>query len=928
MDTTKLFDKFSYLTAINAEYIDEIYARYLEDPNSIDDTWRYLFEGIELGAEFSENSVASPAHQTQTPPSPATAASGDRFSLEMYQLTHSFREQGHKLAHLDPLEMKGNGVDDSQPEVWRAKLLEMGVDPNLASQVASQPSLKGLSDKLKQVYCQTVGVEAAYITQNEVRNWLYSKVESGVLKQPLSKELKLHVLKKLTQAEGLENFLHTRYIGAKRFSLEGGDAIIPALDVVLDEACQRGSREVVMGMAHRGRLNVLTNLLGKKYEILFSEFEGNYNESAGEGDVKYHMGYSTDVKTISGGQLHFALLANPSHLEIVDPVVEGVVRAKQERMKDADRTQVLPVLIHGDAAFAGQGLVYETLQLSKLKGYKTGGTLHFIINNQIGFTTDPIDSRSTLYCSDLAKMFEMPVFHVNGDDAEALVNVTKLAVEFIRKFQQDVVIDIVCYRKYGHNEGDEPSYTQPLMYKKIKVHKTPRTLYGERLVREGIITDHEVTTLNEQVLQTMLDAQHITKKDAPKPSIAAFDGVWKKFRLGLPQDFGVPVPATKVSAEVLREVGKCISTAPGGFNVHSKLLRLLEQRRKMIDEGQGIDWGMGEALAFGSLLLEGVPVRLSGQDVERGTFSHRQSVLYDFENGSKQILLNNIRPDSQAKYMVHNSHLSEQAVLGFEFGYSVAEPNALVIWEAQFGDFANGGQIVIDQFICSAESKWQRSSGLVMLLPHGFEGQGPEHSSARLERFLGLCGRYNMTVCNLTTPAQIFHALRRQVKREFRKPLVVMSPKSLLRSPFAVSTFKDFTDDVFHEVLEDRDVNKSEVKRVLFCTGKIYYELFAERQKLSRTDTALVRVEELYPWPEAQVKKVLSGYPNVKDVYWVQEEPKNMGAWRSIYEPLVQSLQTGQSLHYIGREVAAAPAVGSPKRHEREQRAIIDQSFT
>lgn len=921
-------EKFSYLQSSNVEYIDELYQKYLENPDSIDDTWRFLFEGIELG-EQSAVAAAPPVTPTAKP-SIDQINGGVGFSQEakVVDLIQAYRQRGHLIADLNPLDQ---GAKREHPLLDLKQFGFSAVDLDTKFRAArllglGEATLRDIIGFLKETYCSSIGVEYTHMQDLASLDWLQQQMEKNRNRSNFSSEQKRNLLWKLTQAESFEQFLHTRYIGAKRFSVEGGDAIIAALDTTIQTAGSLGCTDLVLGMAHRGRLNVLTNIFGKKYEVVFSEFEGNYNSSAGEGDVKYHMGYSADVLTTSGSPMHLSLLANPSHLEAVNPLVEGVVRAKQDQKKDAARSRVLPVLIHGDAAFAGQGVIYETLQLSKLNGYTTGGTLHFVINNQVGFTTNPVDSRSTPYSTDVAKMLESPIFHVNGDDVEAVAHVTQLALQFLRTFKRDVVIDIICYRRFGHNEGDEPSYTQPLMYKKIKNHPTPRAVYASVLARSGALAEAESKQLLEKSQATLTASQAITKQEAPVPTISVFESAWKGLRQSQESDFGAPVK-TGVSEDVLKSIASSLSKVPAGFQVHPKLMRLLESRQKMVSDRAGIDWGMGESLSFGSLLCEGISVRITGQDVERGTFSHRQSVLNDFETGAKYTPLNHIKP-GQSLYEVHNSALSEYAVLGFEFGYSLAEPRSLVIWEAQFGDFANGAQIIIDQFLSSAESKWLRMSGLVLLLPHGYEGQGPEHSSARLERFLQLCGRNNMTVCNLTTPAQIFHALRRQVVRPFRMPLVVMSPKSLLRHPQAVSNLDEFISGCFKEVIDDSAVaDPAQVNRLLLCSGKIYYDLAAEREKLSRKDVAIIRVEELYPWPKAQIAGLFQKYTGVSEVCWVQEEPRNMGSWRAMFESITESLPSGMKLRYIGRDVAASPAVGSPKRHEKEQRAIVEQCY-
>jgi 2-oxoglutarate dehydrogenase E1 component len=847
---------------------------------------------------------------------------------KVLDLIMAYRHRGHLLAHLDPL---SDAPPASHPmlDLGSFGLTESDLDSRFrAARLLGFPDspLRDILSFLKETYCGSVGVEYMHMQDKDALVWLQQAMESTRNKAQLDGDEKKRILRKLSEAELFENYIHTRYIAQKRFSVEGGDAVIPALDTLINEASALGVSDLVVGMAHRGRLNVLTNIFGKNYASVFAEFEGNYAKTAGEGDVKYHMGYSADVTTTAGASMHLSLMPNPSHLEFVSPVVEGVARAKQTIKKDVQRNKVLPVLIHGDAAFAGQGVVYETLQLSKLRAYATGGTMHIVINNQVGFTTDPSDARSTPYATDVAKMLESPVFHVNGDDVEAVVHVIKLATRFVQRFQRDVFIDLICYRKYGHNEGDEPSFTQPLMYGKIKNHATPRAIYASKLTQGGTLTGSDVTALNDEIMATLTAAHNEAKGGRSAEPMSEFLGEWKGLKRPADGDLWAPVK-TQISESTFKEVGQVLGRAPEGVAPHPKLQRLLETRGKMATDGAGIDWGMGEMLAYGSLMAEGVRIRLTGQDCERGTFSHRHAIINDVNTGQKTNVLG-AWSGAKAGFEVINSNLSEMAVLGFEYGYSLADPKALVIWEAQFGDFSNGAQVIIDQFIAAGESKWNRSSGLVMLLPHGYEGQGPEHSSARLERFLQLCGRNNMQICNLSTPAQIFHALRRQVKRDFRMPLVVMSPKSLLRHPEAVSTMADFVKGGFQEVIaETESLEVSKVKRVVLCSGKVYYDLRAERKKSGRTDVALVRVEQLYPWPKARIQEELAKYKKATDLVWAQEEPRNMGAWRPLLEHLHDTVPATMKLSYAGREVAAAPACGSPKQHAKEQAALVAQAL-
>ncbi len=925
--------KFSYLKSTNASYIDELFGRYIKDPGSVEESWRYFFEGLELGRSTAPNGKG--AALSVLPGAGATTGQVDLSSeAKVADLINAYRERGRLLADIDPL----NPASSSHPML---ELAHFGLTEADLSRTFTAGKLLGigpakLSDilvHLRETYCHSIGVEFTHIQNTEQRVWLQARMESSRNSEKLDIETRKQILKRLTESEAFERFLHTRYVAQKRFSVEGGEAVISSLDAMIEVGAELGAQEFVLGMAHRGRLNVLTHVMGKKPELIFTEFEGNYktDTSHGEGDVKYHKGYSADFNTRKGKRVHLSLASNPSHLEFINPVVEGVARAKQESRGDHERLQVLPVLIHGDAAFAGQGVCYETLNLSQLEGYKTGGTLHIVINNQVGFTTDPRDARSTTYATDLAKMLDVPIFHVNGNDAEAVWYVSKLATEWRQKFKADVFIDLLCYRKHGHNEGDEPSFTQPLLYKKIKATPSPREAYAAALVKSGIITESEAQAMVDAVMTKLTEAQTKARAEVPQPHVSVFEGVWKGLKQASNGDLFAPVK-TAVDEKTIKALADKLYKMPAGFTVHPKLGRFFEARLKAIQEGKGIDWGNGEALAFATLVSEGHPVRLSGQDAERGTFTHRHAAVSDYETGQKHITLQHLDA-KQAPFFVHNSHLSETGVMGFEYGYSIAAPNSLVIWEAQFGDFANGAQVIIDQFIASSESKWQRMSGLTLLLPHGYEGQGPEHSSARLERFLTLSGKQNMIVANLTTPAQLFHALRRQLKRDFRKPLVIMSPKSLLRHPQAVSQLSDFTAGSFQEAIDDAAVDAKNVKRVLISAGKVHYDLVNERTERKRTDVAIMRLEQIYPFPAQRLAAILARYP-AAEIVWVQEEPRNMGAWTFVFATWNGGLdefrtQVGnRGIRYVGREIGAAPAVGSAKIHETEQRALIEKAFS
>lgn len=935
--------KFDYLSHVAPEYLEELFSQYQSNPFSLDDSWRYFFDGFAIaeqsppvlngnGAQAHANGVNG-KDQTPTAREIADASLGAidwSAEAKVMDIIQAYRRLGHRQALINPLSKESPHPELLQLEKFGLSQKDLHRKFQAGKWVGlGLASLEQIIDHLRSVYCGTVGVEIGHINDVAVRDWLLQRLEGErALARTLSNEDKKRIHFRLAESEGFERFLHTRYVAQKRFSIEGGESTIPGLDTLIEQSADLGVKDIVIGMAHRGRLNVLTHILGKKPEYIFTEFEGNYKVdlSEGEGDVKYHMGYSADVTTRNGKEVHLSLGFNPSHLEFINPVAEGVARAKQDAIADTTGEKVMPVLIHGDAALAGQGVCYETINFSKLTAYSTGGTVHLVINNQVGFTTSPHDSRSTLYPTDLAKMLESPIFHVNGDDPEAVVRVMQLCAEFRQKFKSDIFVDIVCYRKYGHNEGDEPSFTQPLMYKTIKEHPSPREGYENRLVETGIISKDEAVGVVKSIQDGYTAAQKIAKEKAPHPAVSAFSGRWKGFKKPTEAEL-FKDSKTALSEKEMKATAKAINQFPQEFHLHSKLSRFFEARLHAIESGEKIDWGNGEILAYASLLKEGIPVRILGQDAERGTFTHRHAIVYDSETGKSYSPLQEYAKDT--KFTIHNSLLSEAAALGFEYGYSIANPQALVVWEAQFGDFANGAQVIIDQFICSSESKWNRMSGLVLLLPHGYEGQGPEHSSARLERFLQLCGKLNMQVANLTTPAQIFHALRRQVHRDYRKPLVIMSPKSLLRNPQAVSTLDEFTNGSFQEVLDDpKSKSLKKVKRVVLCSGKVFYELNDQRESSKNTSTAIVRIEQLYPWPKQKLAKILKAYPGA-ELVWVQEEPKNMGSWsyiRMIWDEYSKEVENRQ-IQYVGREICAAPAVGSTKVHVETQKAILEQAL-
>jgi multifunctional 2-oxoglutarate metabolism enzyme len=842
------------------------------------------------------------------------------------QMINAYRVRGHLIADLDPLGAEPSHHAELDPESYGLTIWDL--DREFFSGTLGEATGKGqatlreILETLRQTYCGKIGAEYMHIQLPERKRWLQQRMEPAANNWPISKEVRLRVLRDLVNSEEFEHFLHSRFIGQKRFALEGGEAAIAILEAILRRAANHDVQEAIIGMSHRGRLNLLANALGIDVKWIFSEFEGVDPSSVqGSGDVKYHLGGLGVRKFENGRELKISVAPNPSHLEAVDPVVEGITRPKQDAAGDVNRERIIPLLLHGDAAFAGQGVVAETLNLAELDGYSTGGTIHLIINNQIGFTTLPDESRSTQYCTDISRGFQAPIFHINADDPEAGIRVAEIAYDYRQQFKGDVVIDLNCYRRHGHNEADDPSYTQPILYRKIKDHPSVATIYAERLMREGLVTAEEVKAIHKAALDR-LAAAHAEVQKQSRP--------YELEELVTPsaEELARPVPPVAIDRAMIERVVAGIHTFPADFHLHPKLRGFVERRREAVEKDLPIDWALGEALAFGSLVLQGTRVRLSGEDSGRGTFTQRHLAFYDSENSSRYIPMQHIAPD-QARFDVYDSSLSEFAVLGFEFGYTVGDPLALTLWEAQFGDFANGGQIVIDQFIACSESKWGQPSGLVMLLPHGYEGQGPEHSSARIERFLSLCAEDNMQVVNCTTPAQYFHVLRRQMyggkdRRGLRKPLVIFTPKSLLRHAKAVSRLDDFTGGKFVEILDDSTVDPSQVSRVVFCSGKVYYDLLAGRDELKAPGAAIVRVEQMYPFAADQVERILARYPSNAQVIWAQEEPANMGAWRFVREQLADLLGTnGRAPRYAGRTPSASPATGSGKRHQQEQADIV-----
>jgi 2-oxoglutarate dehydrogenase E1 component len=951
-------DTYSYIANADAVAIETLYQAYRNNPESVDFGWRKFFEGFDFSQQFPEGAPVVPgtangtatngsASKPAASPAPGPVPQPDDYGVlntdastnnapglgqggvagdketAVRNLIHAFRSRGH-------LRAKTNPVRERKDRQARLNLADFGLsDSDLDTKfrqgedlgLGQGATLREIVAALTSIYAGTVGFEYTYIREPKVLDWFQQKAEHGALAFNPDVEYKKRILKKLNEAVVFENFLHTKFLGQKRFSLEGGETTIPALDAIINRAAELGVKEVMIGMAHRGRLNVLANIMGKTYEQIFSEFEGTATPdlTMGDGDVKYHMGYSSEVEALNGQKVNLKLAPNPSHLEAVNPVVEGFVRAKIEHQYDGDYHQILPILIHGDAALAGQGIGYEVTQMSQLEGYKTGGTIHFVINNQVGFTTDFEDARSSIYSTDLAKIIDAPVIHVNGDDPEAVVFAVRLATEYRQQFHADIFIDMVCYRRHGHNESDEPKFTQPTLYNVISKHPNPREVYNATLVKRGDV-DAELANQMDREFRDMLQARLDQVKQQPLPyKYQALENEWRTLRRSTNEDFDQS-PETGISEDTVQRVAKALTTIPENFRPIKQIDNLLKERRKMFYETRTLNWAAGELLAYGSLLNENHIVRVSGQDVQRGTFSHRHAVLHDAETSAPYNSLNHMEGEHQ-QLSIFNSLLSEYAVLGFEFGYAMANPTALVIWEAQFGDFANGAQTMIDQFVVSSESKWQRMTGLVMQLPHGYEGQGPEHSNARPERFLQLAAENNIVVANITTPANFFHALRRQLTWSFRKPLVVMSPKSMLRNPLCVSPIEDFTSGRFQEVLGDGFADAKKVKRVLLCSGKVYYDLLEEQQQSDRKDVAIVRIEQLHPFPKKQLDAELAKYPKAK-IYWVQEEPENMGYWNYLLRFMRRELE-----EVVARKPSASPATGYNKVHVKEQKEIVARAF-
>src|SRR6056297_3913044 len=918
-------DKYSFLNAAHTSFFSELYDKYLVNPDSVEPSWRAFFQGFDFGVEsagdrihISDELVTSivNGNQVEMPESLQK-------EFQVIRLIDGYRSRGHLFTETNPvrdrrqytpsLEIENFGLLQSDLDTVFSAGDIIGIGPSTLQQIIAH---------LTSIYCDAIGVEYMYIRKPERVKWIQDWINVNDNHPDFIPDRKKHILKKLNQAVYFEGFLHTKYVGQKRFSLEGNESLIPGLDAIVERAAEMGVKQFVMGMAHRGRLSVLTNIFGKSAKDIFSEFDGkDYEQEIFDGDVKYHLGWTSDRMSDNGNKIKMNIAPNPSHLETVGAVVEGIARAKQDAHFEEDFSKVLPIVVHGDAAIAGQGVVYEVVQMANLDGYRTGGTIHIVVNNQIGFTTNYLDARTSTYCTDVAKVTLSPVLHVNADDAEAVVHASLFALEYRMRFKGDVFIDLLGYRKYGHNEGDEPRFTQPKLYKAIAKHKNPRDIYAERLISEGIINEGYVSELEKQYKEALEEKLEDSRKEDKTEITPFMADEWKGFANVREWEMLDKVD-TAYDKGKLSSVAQVITQLPKTKKFLRKVEKLVNDRRKMFFETDSLDWAMGELLAYGSLLQEGYDVRMSGQDVERGTFSHRHAVMKVEESEEEILLLNHIGED-QGKFQIYNSLLSEYAVVGFDYGYAMASPNTLTIWEAQFGDFSNGAQIMIDQYISSAEDKWKLQNGLVMLLPHGYEGQGAEHSSARMERYLQLCARDNMYIADVTTPAQMFHILRRQMKVNFRKPLIIFTPKSLLRHPKAVSSIKDLTHGSFQEVLDDTTADVKKVKTVVLCTGKFYYDLLEEREKQERNDVALVRVEQLFPLPERQMISAMKRYKNADDFVWAQEEPRNMGAWSH----MLMHFSEAQKFRVASRRFYAAPAAGSSVRSKARHQQVIDFVF-
>ena len=915
-------DKYSFLNAAHTAFFADLYDRYLVNPDSVEPSWRAFFQGFDFGQEFSSATLTG----SELPQMGALSESvpdSIRKEFMVVKLIDAYRSRGHLFTKTNPVRARRTYEPTLDLENFGLNAADLDTVFSAGEILGLKAtSLRNIIDHLQAIYCQSIGVEYMYIRKPDRVQWIQNWINVNDNQPSFTADQKKHILKKLTQAVSFEMFLHTKYVGQKRFSLEGNESLIPAIDAIIEKAASIGVKEFVMGMAHRGRLNVLMNIFGKSAKDIFSEFDGkDYEQVVFDGDVKYHLGWTSARTADNGNEITMNIAPNPSHLETVGAVVEGIARAKQDNTYAQDPSKVLPIVVHGDAAIAGQGIVYEIVQMAQLDGYRTEGTIHMVVNNQIGFTTNYLDARSSTYCTDIGKVTLSPVLHVNADDAEAVVHAALFALDYRMTFKRDVFIDLLGYRKYGHNEGDEPRFTQPKLYKAIAAHENPKEIYTQKLLAEGVIDQAFVASLEEQYkqeLEMQLEDSRKVEKTVVTPFMA---DAWKDCTPATEQGMALKV-TTAYPQDRLKSIAAHLTELPKGLKFLRKVDKLIEDRRKMVFETDQLDWAMGELLAYGSLLEEGFDVRISGQDVERGTFSHRHAVL-KVEDSEQEVVLLRDMPSRQGDFHIFNSHLSEYGVLGYEYGYAMAHPKALTIWEAQFGDFSNGAQIMIDQYISAAEDKWELQNGLVMLLPHGYEGQGAEHSSARMERFLQLCAKDNMFVADCTTPANMFHLLRRQLKAAYRKPLVVFTPKSLLRHPLATSSLADFSQGQFQELIDDATAQASQVRKVVFCTGKFYYDLLAQRQELHRSDVALVRIEQLFPLPVDQIEAVMAKYTQADRWIWTQEEPRNMGAWSYLL------------MHYPGvsqwtlaaQDMYASPAAGSPVRAKKRHQDVIDQVF-
>ena len=909
-------DKYSFLNAAHTAYFADLYEQYTQNPDSVEPSWRAFFQGYDFGSEtYGLDGEIIQGVTTQIP-------EHVQKEFQVVKLIDAYRSRGHLFTKTNPvrerrqyeptLAIENFGLTSSDLDTTFSAGDILGI---------GKQSLKEIIRHLESIYCGSIGIEYMYIRNPERIQWIQNKLNINDNQPNFSNDQKKYILKKLNEAVSFENFLHTKYVGQKRFSLEGGESLIPALDALIEKASEYDVKEFVMGMAHRGRLSTLTNIFGKSAKDIFSEFDGkDYEEEIFDGDVKYHLGWTSDRITNSGKKINLNIAPNPSHLETVGAVVEGIARAKQDHKYIKNPSQVLPIVVHGDAAIAGQGLVYEVVQMAQLDGYKTNGTIHIVVNNQIGFTTNYLDARSSTYCTDVGKVTLSPVLHVNADDAEAVVHAMLFALDFRMEFKRDVFIDLLGYRKYGHNEGDEPRFTQPKLYKAIAKHKNPRDIYAEKLIAQGIINEDFVLKLEEEYKASLEEKLEDSRKEEKTVITPFMQNEWKDFDPVAEDKMMAPIDTT-CSIETLTKITKVISSLPSNKKFIRKIERLIESRQTMFDEDK-LDWAMAEHLAYGTLLEEGFDVRISGQDVERGTFSHRHAVV-KVEDSEEEIVLLNQLSDSQGKFYIYNSLLSEYGVVGFDYGYAMASPKTLTIWEAQFGDFSNGAQIMLDQYISAAEDKWKLQNGLVMLLPHGYEGQGAEHSSARMERYLQLCALDNMYIADCTTPANMFHLLRKQMKANFRKPLIVFTPKSLLRHPKVVSTVEEFANGSFQMVIDDYDAKVDNIKTLVFVTGKFYYDLLEEKENLERDDVALVRIEQLFPLPSNQIRDIIKKYKNADDIVWAQEEPRNMGA----YSYLLMHFEEARSFRIASRRAYGAPAAGSSTRSKRRHKQVIDFVF-